>query len=254
MKLPKIWKLIDKTDRKKLHEGRNYGFGGGFAKRENDTLTMVMPISACGDYYAEIIHSEHTGKSWTAHGLHYSKQDIFDKKNGVAYMICNILPINHGGKYNEYDRDLKALEENYKNLQTFLNWFEKKFKSKIFTEIIKLEDNKFLFIVPLFWCQGTYLISLYKYLSRVGIFYKNEEPLSYLDSFNYNSGDQYMWNNIKPKLQRMLDGFIPEQKMTSNDSCPHNLGIVSYNFETAKVLYPNKVNTNVAGITMVKIT
>ena len=147
--------LIDNQNRGKLSEGRNYGFGSGFAKREANKITTAMPITCCGDFLAEVIHAEHTGKSWSIYGFSYSKQNIFDDKNGVAYLVCGILPINNGGKYANQDRDTKALADNYKHLEKFINWFEKQFKLDKFTQIIKLkEENRYLFIIPAFWVSA----------------------------------------------------------------------------------------------------
>ncbi len=232
--------LIDNQKRGKLCEGRNYGFSSGFAKREANKLTMVMPITACGDFLAEPIHSEHTGKSWSIYGLNYSKQNIFDDKNGFAYIVAGILPINNAGKYANQDRDTKALADNYKHLEKFINWFEKQFKLDKFTQIIKLkEENRYLFIVPLFWCAGTYLISLHKFLSRMGIHYTGGDCMAYLDNFNQESGDANMYKQIKPKLQKMLAGEIPKQIMTNKDYCPHNLGICTF-------VFPKDKTTNTA--------
>ena len=100
------------------------------------------------DYYAEVVHSEETGKSWSIHGLSYSKQDIYNKKDGIAYMVCGILPRNHGDKHSEYDEEVKLLNTNYKSIEKFLNWFEKKFKLKTFTTVEPIEDNRYLFTVP----------------------------------------------------------------------------------------------------------
>ncbi len=229
--------FIDGGGRSGLNEGRNSGFGGAFCRRDGDTIKTVMPLTACADFYAEVIHAEITGKSWSVHNFSYSKQDIYDTKAGVAYMVCGILPVNHGGKYADYDRDLAALEANYTSLEKFINYFEEKFKLKKFTKITKLEDNRFLFTLPLFWCGGTYKISLYKSLSRIGIFYTGGCPMEYFEKFDKTNEDKYTYKTIQKKLEQMLSGHIPEQKMTVNDSCPHNLGIVSFQFPPAGELY-----------------
>lgn len=227
-KTQKLMKLIDKHDRNTLSEGRNQGFGGGFALVNQDKaeITMAMQITACGDYYAEVIHTEATGKEWNIYGFSYKKQNIFD--NGLAYLVCGILPINkNGGKYEAYDKELKALEANWQNIQKFLNWFEEKFKVKNLTKIERIEDNRFLFTLDTFWTKGTYLISLYKFLSRSCIFYDGkQDPLAHLNSLQ--NEDTYIWNGIKAKVLDMLDGFIPEQKMIKTDGCPHNLGIHTF--------------------------
>lgn len=222
-----VFKLIDTEDRGKLSEGRNYGFGSGFAKLEGDTFTTVCPITACKDFLNEVVATEAHGKAYNIYGLNYQKTNCFDAEKGVAYIVAAILPYNRGANYPAFDKDLVALNANYKNMEYFLNWFEKKFKVKRKTKITKIAENRYLFQLPLFWTKGTYLISLYAYLSRASIYFdKTKEPLKYLDEMN-NTGT-YMWNSMKAKVLDMIDGFIPQQEMKETDPCPHSNGIVSF--------------------------
>lgn len=221
-------KLIDKQNRKALCEGRSQGFGGGFATLNEETgvVETVMPLTACADFYAEIIHTEATGKEWSVFGLNYKKQDIF-KKADFGYLVCGILENNHGGKYAGYDKEVEALETNYKHIQTLINWFEDKLGVKFKTEITRIEKNRFLFKFDLFWTKGTYLISVYKFLSRAPIFYDGKEDIiKFFDAMK--DGECYAWKAIKPKIMDMLAGNVPEQKMTAQDSRPHNLGIQTF--------------------------
>jgi hypothetical protein len=223
------YKFINEQDRSKLSEGRNFGFGGGFAKVDykKKTITTVSPITACADFYAEVIHTESTGKEWSVYGLKYKKNDIF-KDNGFAYLVCSILLPNHGDKpHAEFAQEVKALEDNYKHIQDFINWFEDKLGIKNKTKVIKLAENLFLFKFDLFWTQGTYRISLYKFLQRAPIYFDGKQtPLEHLDAMK--TGEAYTWKAIKPKLLDMLSGFIPEQVMTKDDTRPHNLGVQSF--------------------------
>lgn len=222
------YKFVNEQDRSKLGEGRNFGFGGGFAKVDDKkhTITMAMPITACADFYAECIVAEYTGREWEKYGFAYKKQNIFENTD-YAYLVCGILPYNKGGQYSNFDKDEKALETNYKHIQKFINWFEDKLNIKNKTEITKLSDNRFLFKFDLFWTQGTYRISLYKFLQRAPLYFEEkQEPLEHLDDLKTN--ERYAWTSIKPKLLDMLSGFIPEQVMKFDDPCPHALGIVLF--------------------------
>ncbi len=224
-------KLIDKHDRSKLCEGRSCGFGGGFAVVNTDKseVEMKMPATACGDFLAEVVHSEKTGKSWSIYGFQTKKENIYDLKNGVTHIVNSILPLNNAGKHAEYDKEFAALEKNWKNIEKFLNWFENKFDIKIKTKISRIEENKYLFTFSLWWTNGTYKISLYKFLSRAAIYYDGkQDPVEYLDKLTSN--DRYHWNAMRTKVLDMLGGFIPEQVMTINDSCPHNLGIITFHW------------------------
>ena len=229
VKAPEAIKLIDDQDRKKLGEGRNCGFGGGFAKfnPEKNTVEMVMPITACADFYAEVVHTEATGKEWAVYGFKYKKADIF-KDATHAYLVCGILPYNGSfEKHPNYDKEYKALEANWKHIQTFINWFEDKLGVKNKTEITRLGDNRYLFKFDLFWTQGTYRISLYKFLSRAPIYFDStQEPMAHLDAMK--DGEVYAWNAIKPKVLDMLSGFIPVQEMKATDGCPHHIGIQNF--------------------------
>jgi len=217
-----------KKNRGALSEGRNRGFGQCFVKKVGNLIEMPYPISACGDFINDQLHSQVTGKSWNIHGQNSQRHEgLFDEKNNCAYMLGSVLTINRGGKYDNYDRDLKCLESNYSHLEKFINFFEKSFKLKKKTSITRIKENLYLFKLPLFWTESIYLISLYKFLSRVGIFYDGGNPMDFLNSFDKDSGDVYMWSSIKPKIISMMKGFIPKFPMSAWDGCPHNLGIVS---------------------------
>lgn len=225
--------LIDNQDRKKLGEGRNQGFGGGFAKFDpkKNALEMIMPLTACADFYAEVIHSEATGKDWSVYGFKTKQLNLF-KNTDSAYLVCGILPVNHGDKHANFDKEAKALEENYKNIESLINWFEDKLGVKQKTVVTKIGENRFLFKFDLFWTKGTYLISLYKFLQRAAIYYNGKEnPIEHFDNLKNGAlkdSEAYAWKAIKPKILDMLNGFIPEQKMTAQDTCPHNLGIQTF--------------------------
>jgi hypothetical protein len=218
--------LIETGDRTKLSEGRNYGFGSAFATVTENKIVTCYALTACADFMAEVVHAEYTGREWVKYGFAYKKQNIFEKTD-YAYLVCGIIPINNGGKHAGYDQEVSALEANYKHIQKFINWFEDKLNIKNKTEITKLSDNRFLFKFDLFWTHGTYRISLYKFLQRAPLYFDGtQEPLVHLDELKTN--EKYAWTSIKPKLLDMLSGFIPEQVMKFDDSCPHNLGIVTF--------------------------
>lgn len=222
------FELVDNQDRAKLSEGRNYGFAGAFCKREGNVLTTVMPITCCKDFYNDLIYTELTGKPFSAYGLHTEKQNIFN--HGEGYLVNAILKQGRNlTEYSNYNRDYEYFENNYQNLEKFINWFEMRFELPNLTKLIRLEENRILSIVPMFWCKATYRISLYSFLLRLGLFYKNGEPMEYLRKFNYDSSDVYMLNAIKGKLEKMLDGCIPEQNMNTISNI-HNCGIQSFPF------------------------
>jgi hypothetical protein len=220
--------LIDKQDRSKLSEGRNYQMGFGFATKKGFTIELAYPISPCRDYLNDEVWSEVTGKSYSAYGLNSSKKNLF--KNNEAYLVFSICKQGRNlTEYSNYKRDYNMLAENYKNLQIFLNWFEDKLNVKQKTKITKLEDNKYLAVFDLFWSLETYKISLFTLLMRIGFFYKKGDCMEYLNKFEYNSDDKYLINTCIDKISRLLKGEIPKQDL-SKVYAPHNIGICSFNW------------------------
>lgn len=222
--------FVDKTNRNKLSEGRNYGFSSGFAKvtkKKNDTIvTMVMPITACGDFLNEVVHTEATGRIWDVYGFNYKPKNLF-KRTKFAHLACSVVKYPNGQSYNGFEKDFAALEKNWQNIQIFLNKMEEKLGIKNKTTITRIAENLYLFSFDLFWVQGTYRISLYKLLSRMILNYDGtKDPIDYLNSMTTN--ERYSWNSIKNKVMDMVGGFIPDQNMKATDSCPHSVGIVGY--------------------------
>lgn len=226
-------KLIDEQKRSKLAEGRNYGVGSGFAKIDGDNVITVMPITACKDFLNDFVYTENTNKPYKRHGFHTPyKLGVFNEEKKECYLVFGVLKLGvYLGDYNGYDRDCKTLESNYKNLEKFLNSFEEKFKLENRTEITKLEDNRFLAKVPLFWAKATYRISLYGLLLRVGISYTHGDVMDFLN--NIDNNDIYAVKNVIPKIEMMCNGVIPEQDM-NNLHDVHNCGIMTFEFPEKK--------------------
>ncbi len=223
-------KLIDNTNRGILIEGRSYQMGFGFAKRIDEaSYEMVTPISACKDYLNDVVWSEATDKPIAIYGLSYKKQNIYDKD--YAYLVISILNSKSGPKYKEYDEDVKRLKENYKRLESFINFFEETFTEGTFTEITEIADNKYLVKVPLFFTKGTYLISLYSLLLRAGQYWDGvQPPQEFLDNFNAFLVDVSLVKEAAGKLKKLLNGGYVEQDLSklSGGNMVHNCGIVSF--------------------------
>lgn len=223
-------KLINTKDRNTLCEGRSYQMGFGFAKKmPNDSYKVITPVSACKDFLNDVVWSEATDKPVSIYGLSYHKQDIYDKE--YAYIIMSILTNKNGNKYTTYDQDVKRLEENYKRLQSFMNYFEETLTEGVFTEIEKIKENEYLVKVPLIFIKGTYLISLYSLLLRAGQFWNGEQnPQDFMDNFNANLIDVSLVKAAAPKLKKLVEnGYIEQDlnKLTSSDQI-HNSGIISF--------------------------
>ena len=224
--------LIDKQNRKTLGEGRSYQMGFAFVKKtpEKDEYTTVQAITACKDYLNDVVWSEHVDKPIVAYGLKYSKVGLFD--SNTAYMVLSILPYHYGSDYPNQERDTKNLKENFKLLQEFLNYIEQLLLLDVRTEIEEIADNKYLVKFSYEWCKGTYLISLYTLLIRAGQFYKEGDPLEFLEKFNAMPEDTYLVQGMYPKLKKLIEtGFVKQDlEALPGGTTVHNCGIIGYKF------------------------
>lgn len=228
---PPAYKFVDKQDRKKLAEGRNHGMGFAFCKRTDNTFTTINAITACKDFLNEILVTEHTGQEFQIFGLKTKKEGIFNDKD-YAYLAVSILKQGRDLiEYDNYKMDLATLEKNNINLCKFINVIEAKLNLPIKTQLIKLQDNVFLAKVPHFWCQYTYLISLYTFLMRVGLYYDGKmDFLKYLESYNKDYGDQGMMKSVMVNFNKILNGQLPKQSFENLSSGIHHTGICSFKF------------------------
>lgn len=228
---PVSFKLIDNCDRSVLGEGRNYYMGFGFAQRKGEVIETVTPISACKDYLNDVIWTERSDRVITAHGLQYKKHDLFkDRKFG--YLVIGICMRKGGSKYENYDRDYKLLENHWSRIEEFLNSIESLMNLEQRTRAFKLEENRVLLKVPMFWCESTYGISLYTLLARVALFWDNSDPIAWLEGFTAFQADVYLVKSAVPKLKKLIAGTRPKQdfKQKLDNYTIHNLGIVGYQF------------------------
>ena len=251
--------LIDNftQHRGKLSEGRNWGMGFALAHKDGNSIVTNYSLSCCREYLNDCLFSELTGKKINIYGLQAEKKNLFDLKKNQGYMVFGILNYNRSGEYPNQRRDTKVLEDNYKNLQVFINSFEKRLGLKKLTKIFKLQENRFVSIFPLFWAQSTYLISLYSFLFRAGIHYGSGDVIDYLTNFNYEGDDKYMINSVLPKLNKILSGVIPKQNLNSIGQ-PHGIGIVNYNLDIGgeNISVADKLNLSTTPVInkMVKMT
>jgi hypothetical protein len=219
-----------KGDRKKLGEGRTYGIGFALCKNlGNNKFETVLPISACKDYLNDVIFSEATGKSITAHGLSYSKKGIFEGQD-FAYAVMSMLDNNHGSS-SKYQDDVKTLEANYENLNTFINFFEEKFGVETLTKFEKIGDNLYFSPISKYWVDATYKISLWGLLLRSALNYDGTiTPWEFVKS-GKSTTDSYLLNSIVPKIEKLMSGFVPKIYFPEGGYQVHNCGIVGYKFE-----------------------
>ena len=148
----------DVCDRGKLCEGRNFNMGFAFCKQlEDGTFETVQPLSPCKDYLNDVIYSEHTGNTFYACGLDTKKHGIFENAPHGFLAIKMLSP--KGSVYKDLDSSKERLRNNYKNIETLLNFVEEQFEPQDLTDrtaITPTQDKDlFLLAVPLWWCRST---------------------------------------------------------------------------------------------------
>lgn len=238
-------KIVDKQNRSKLNEGRNYQMGFAFLKRKSKNIfETVQPISPCKDYLNDVVWAEKFGKDITAYGLSYSPQNLF-KETDFSYMVIGLLPTDRNVSLDKYNpkscsyhpnmlKDLKNLSENYKKLEAFINFFNESLNLKP-AEIEKVEENTYIVSFDKAWVKWTYSISLFSLLLRVGQFWDGKkDPLEFLEKFQEFSLDTYLVKSSLNKIKKLLkEKTFPEDKnlidtskeYESGNSTFHNWGI-----------------------------
>ena len=224
-------KIIDKQNRGKLNEGRNYQMGFAFCKKvSNKVLETIQPISPCKDYLNDVVYSERTGKNVSAYGLNTSKLGLFDKKR-KAYLAIKIMDYHHGG-FNKLQQHTENLKNNYANLNKFLNYFEEKL-GMAKTQVAPADNDCFVLILPIGWTKYNYAISLYSLLARVGQFYDGTtDPLTFMDTYKDFPEDTYLVKSVIPKVKKMIElGKLPVQDLNTlgQGTQVHNAGIMAFN-------------------------
>lgn len=225
--------VVDKQNRGKLSEGRDYQMGFGFLRKTGVRLfETIQPISPCKDYLNDVVFSEATGEPVTAYGLKTSKINLFENEK-YAYLGIKILPHLRGNDYAQIEEHIQNLNDNYKNLKKFLNFFDKSLKLRI-SQIYQANDGIFVIKFDKAWASYTYSISLYSLLCRLGQFYKGDvSPMDFLKSFKDFNPDVYLCINSLPKINKILElGSLPTQDMSTLKPGigVHNFGIMAFNF------------------------
>jgi hypothetical protein len=226
-------KIIEKCDRNRLCEGRNWQMGFAMLKKTaEDTYETVVPISPCKDYLNDVIFSEATGLPLQVYGASTKKTGIFETEP-MAYMGFKICPKFGSKTYNGMEADILNLEKNIKNIETLINYVEEQFKLKERSTFHKAEEGHYLAIMPMWWVKYTYLISLYTLLVRMAQFWNGEGTAQqYLDKYS-TPLDKSLWDGAKPAYKFILEDGLYKQdlsKWKSTDSYTiHNCGIVGIN-------------------------
>lgn len=229
--------IVNTFNRDSLIEGRNYGMGFAFAKKEGDTYNTVQPISPCKDYLNDVLYAEKTGELLPEiYGFEYNKINNIEDTD-YYYLVIKIC--SDYGHINIENRDL--LKNNFSNIESFINQIERILNIDTLTKIVPENDNMFVVKTPKFWCKYIYLLSLYTYLLRATQKYDGKIPATDFikDSSRFYGEDVYMASDIIPRLHKILLGNLPEQPFDKKSSrnIHNSYGIVNskLDFNTIKV-------------------
>jgi len=223
-------KIINNFSRGSLNEGRSFGFGFGFAKKQNnETFISVMPISPCKDYLNDTLYAEKTGDILNfIYGFKYSQiNNLFNEP--YLYLLIKVYGDPKGEKH---------LQEHYQDLQFLINTLEDKLGLDQKTKIT-LVEKYYLITVPLFWGSKVYLISLYTLLLRAFQTYEKQfEPdiLTLIKEQKFHSGDtgnimsctkqiEYFMN-IYPNI--LEQEFTPIEQIFKHQEVHNSWGFINY--------------------------
>jgi hypothetical protein len=232
--------IVETQNREKLAEGRNSGMGFAFLQKKKEIYETVNALSPCKDFLNEVVFTENTGIGSQAHGLKYhQKLNIFGRFGYLAIKLVDQGKYGPGCYYYgpSLEIDSKILEDNYKNIEKLLHYFEENLEVKGRSNITKVNDDYYLVRVPREWTRSTPNISLYTLLIRVAMVYDGErDPIGFLEDYNYNKGDKDLLQPALVKIRTLLEKkelikqppFDKELAMKKAWS-PHDLGILSVN-------------------------
>ncbi len=194
--------IVDKHDRKKLGEGRNYGMGFAFCIKKGDVYTTTSPISPCKDYLNDVVFVENTKRPiGSIHGLDYKPKGCLEGK--VAYLACSILHYNNSSKeYKHYNEERKALTKNYKFIQQGLNFYEEALD--IPKSVVHLVGEDLLIEVPKWWYELGWRISFYTLIVRSLIHYDGEIDVNDFLKTKVSGDDRYLLEGALPKFENII--------------------------------------------------
>lgn len=216
-------KLVDTTKRSILIEGRSYGTSFAFAKRKGNELHAVGALSPCREYLHDQLGAEYTGKVVSKWGYVGKKANLFDDEMG--YILFAVLPYHDGTHYGKkQDAETAHLAAHYDKIQAFLNYFEEQLKVPDRTSIVKLEENRYVCIMPKYWMKTSWLTSLYSLMIRAAVegLYVDGNPYAFFKASNQS--DAAYVKVAVPKLDKLLAGA--EIKPQENITSWHEQGIV----------------------------
>jgi hypothetical protein len=231
--------------RKTYGEGRNWGMGFTFLKKDSkNNFTATEDFTCCKDFLNERFFTEHTNiRDEIFSYITEKKEGYFD--NAIVYMGIKILPRRGDTTYNyahrEFKTDVDILNKNYKQLQKFMNYINDISGFKYPITIVKKPNNIFVVSFSKEWTDSSYLVSLISFLLRVGMFYNDEDYkgdfVKYLNdsSKTYNQVENGLLQHCIKILNKAIENkglaFMQKQDLEGFKQNPpsiHNVGMCHF--------------------------
>lgn len=225
-------KIEEKYDRRKLIEGRNYGFGFAFLDKINDEDFETMhAFTACKDFLNDFVYVENTeDKFKKVYGFHHKKTGKFNNKR-YFYLGVKAIDFKNDSKWKKLNELKKALNDNTDTLIKSINMLEDYMRFTMSrTSLEAVIDDTIVLKVPIKWFNNSVLISLYTLYIRCYFNVPKENfDLTFKEFINkqetpFLDADKYLLNSIKKLIEsNRFKRKIYEYNWENTDI--HNFGI-----------------------------
>lgn len=202
--------IIDKQNRSKLAEGRNYGFGFSILKKVDDkTYEALMPFTACKDYLNDFIYVETTKKPLgIIYGFKHEYTGVFEDQE-YFYLGYKSVDKNKSSGWDKLNETKELIVSNYTNVIKFFNKLEEFLDMSDRTEFESLEEDTVILKVPMYWTKYTFLISVY--LLYIRCFSNVTEEELELDIIKLINADRKAYLNVDDMLYKASVKWVSKE-------------------------------------------
>lgn len=236
---------ITGTKRSSMCEGRTTGDAYAFAEIDGDTCTLLHETTACKDFLNDFAFVENNKtKNFSIYGFpsHYRNYMEGKKHFPIVYQIMDSgTTFEKSRKADELSsaqkKEWNHMDKNWENVQAFLNSIEKYLNFKYKTKVERIEENVWIFHVPLRWMKVHYGISAYTLSIRMSKYNDTKvKDWTELDKNKItNTGLVSNYPKWKAALQHINENGYVEYRDVSkwienpqgNNSQIHNNGIMN---------------------------
>lgn len=182
----------------------------------------------CKDFMTDVFWNHETGNAVSIYGFNYAGEALkLIKNQNKVLMAVRLADQNPRGPY-------VSLAQKQEGLELFLNKIQELIKpSFIFQPIgtnISEDERTIVIHLDKGWTTRPYLISLFTYLIRVGIEYKEGDVLNYVMNYGVAGNDYSYRKPCVSLLELLKEGKKPKQSFADFkdlSSCHNRSGFVS---------------------------